>query len=242
MVDTRGRIPLVRPGILRRTAYFSRMVLFFVIILSVPVLQVYLTAANPNLRIDFQPSKDQGNRNRKPDGVLPTSISGESNGIHARSWRAKGSRRRHAFDSFRCSADCVLELGRHDIYDLGSTDRYIPRSPKFSVISFPRVFLGIYFFASVATHMTFPQLDQRTTLFEYGFFFFVHHRLLVATLTLAAFFSAQWIALRRIQRFLKCFKDKPSLVAQSFTSFPNSIWERTSVRNRPLSAASQRDA
>jgi len=61
------------------------------------------------------------------------------------------------------------------------------------------ILAGSYFFVAFALMALFPALGVRPTVYEDGFFLFVHHGGWFALFTLEAFILVQWIAAKRIK-------------------------------------------
>jgi hypothetical protein len=212
---TGGLIPagefLLSRSVLRRTAYFSRMALYFTIILAAPLLEVYLASTKPDLRIEFfdtstqGPSADASARQRFYQDQFPESTV-------AHETKSVGPHRTVHYDALVIPSGAFL-IARWDLFAaiiLALTlqiGMFFASSSKVQSETFYRMFSAggtvfiIYFIGSVVIDMVFPQFNSHTTLFEHAFFFFAHRGFLLTVFALEAFVFVQWIALKRIKHF-----------------------------------------
>ena len=212
--DAGGLIPsgefLLTRSILRPTAYFSRMILYFIIILAAPVLEVYVASARPDLRVEFF---DNSTQTASADALARQKFYQDQfpEGSLIHETKSDRTNRRVPYDTLVIPSGALL-IARWDLFasiivaltlQMGMfsiSSSKVQADPFYGMFSAYGTLIIIFFFASVAFRMTFPQLDQHTTLFEYGFFFFAHRGFLLTLFALEAFVLVQWIALKRIQR------------------------------------------
>ncbi len=195
-----GEFLLARP-ILRRTAYFPRMVLFFVIMLATPLLQVYVASAKPDLRVEFynwvDPAIIAGQksfyREQFPNGTV----------IH----QPDPGLQKGAYDSTLVIPSGALLIAWWNLIVAiftGLVLQMVMFSRSSSKLPSVRLFgmlCLIYLVGSAFILSMFPQLGTHLTLFEHAFFLFVHHPVWFALAIPVAFLLVQWIALKRIRNF-----------------------------------------
>ncbi len=195
-----GEFLLARP-ILRRTAYFPRLGLFFIIMLATPLLQVYVASAKPDLSVEFynwvDPAIIAGHksfyREQFPYGTV----------IH----RPNPGKLNGAYDSTLVVPSGALLVAWWNlivaiVVGLALQIILFSRSPsKLSVGGFLGTLFFVYTFASIFIRIMFPPLEIHITLYERAFFLFARHPTLFALSTLAAFLFVQGIALIRIRHF-----------------------------------------
>lgn len=199
-----GEFLLSRP-ILRRTAYFSRVVFLFVLMLVPPLSAIYAERANPDLRVDFfhwvDPNAVAGQiqfyQKQFPDSsVIPEPRSVQLNAYLRTTYVASvaipsGKLLVAYWDLFVVIVlTLVLQLAMFFT------------SPVNARIGFLFMTLaGTWFFVGLAFVVMFPPLGVRPTVYEDGFFLFAHHWGWFALFTLEAFVFVQWIALKRVRSF-----------------------------------------
>ena len=195
-----GEFLLGRP-ILRRTAYFPRMVLFFIIMLITPFLQVYVASAKPDLRVEFynwvDPAIIAGHksfyREQFPNGTV----------IH----QPDPGLQKGFYDSSLVIPSGALLVAWWNlivaiVVGLILQMTLFSRSPsKLSVGGLFLTLFLIYSFASIFIRIMFPPLEIHITLFERAFFLFAHRPALFALSTLGLFLFVQLVALRLIRHF-----------------------------------------
>lgn len=203
-----GEFLLVRP-VLRRTAYLSRMVLYFIIILAAPLLEVYVASAKPDLRIEFfdtstqSPGAEAAARQKFYQDQFP-----ESSVVHET--KLVGTHTKIPYNALVIPSGALL-IARWDLFAaimialilqiaMFFTSSKAQIGLLYGLASMFGTVIIIYFFASVAIAMTFPHYDNHTTLFEHGFFFFAHRGFLLTLFALEAFVLVQWIALKLIEK------------------------------------------
>jgi hypothetical protein len=199
-----GQIPereflLSRP-IRLRTAYLSRMAVYFILMLAAPLSEVYVASAKPGLRVEFYPWKDQStettDRLRFYQQQFPDS---------AVDYKPRTGVRKEASDATLSIPFGALLIAFWDLivvivfaFALQMAMSFVSPS-KGRVMNFYVMVCLTYFFVSVLIDMMFPHLLDHTTMYEYAFFFFTHHWLMFALFTLGAFILVQCIVLKRIQ-------------------------------------------
>jgi hypothetical protein len=210
---TGGLIPagefLLSRSILRRTAYFSRMALYFAIMLAAPLLEVYVASTKPDLQIEFFDAATQAqSANASAMQRFYQDQFPESSVVHGS--RLVWPHRTMHYDALMIPSGALL-IARWDLFaaiivalalQIGM---FFPRSSsKVRIATFNGMLnaygmlIGIYLIAWAFVAMMFPS-DTHITLFERGFFFFAHRGFLLTLFALEAFIFVQWIALKRIQ-------------------------------------------
>jgi hypothetical protein len=195
-----GEFLLSRP-ILRRTAYFSRVVFLFVLMLMPPLSVIYAERTNPDLRVDFF------------HWTEPNAIAGQIQ-FYQKQFPNNSVVHKvpHAFEKNTYVATIMIPSGRllvafWDLFVVIVLTLVLQlamffRSPANARFSGLFVTLaGVYFLAELALLVMFPSLGVRPTPYEHGFFLFAHHRGWFVVFTLEAFIFVQGIALKRIQSF-----------------------------------------
>jgi len=195
-----GELLLSRP-ILRRTAYFSRVVFLFVLMLVPPLSVIYAERANPDLRVDFfhwtGPNAIAGQiqlyQKQFPNGTLvhKVPLSFEKNTYVATVVIPSGKLLVAYWDLFVVIVlTLVLQLAMFFT------------SPVNARIGGLFVTLaGTWFFVTLVLVTMFSPLGIHPTFYEDGFFLFAHHLGWFALFTLEAFVFVQWLALKRIKHF-----------------------------------------
>jgi len=195
-----GEFLLSRP-ILRRTAYFSRVVFLFALMLVPPLSEIYAERANPDLRVDFyhwtEPNLIAGQiqlyQNKFPNSSV----------VH----KAPSSYRPNTYVATVVIPSGKLLVAYWDlcvviVLTLVLQLAMFFTSPVNARIGFLFMTLaGTWFFVGLALVMMFPPLGVRPTVYEDGFFLFAHHWGWFTLFTLEAFVFVQWIALKRIKAF-----------------------------------------
>jgi hypothetical protein len=182
-----GEFLLTHP-ISRRTAYLSRMLLYFVFLLLPSLLNVSATLAEPNLRISLYHSKTQSTegsdkltlyRAEFPDSSLIAAPKGGSDTLIIPFGAVI-----IALWNFWLAILLALALQ-------ACTLLTIP--PKLQIGLFMTISLAPMFMIAL------PVFGAPTMMLENGFFFFAHHCFLFALFTLAAFIFVQQMAINRIE-------------------------------------------
>jgi hypothetical protein len=195
-----GEFLLSRP-LLRRTAYLSRMVLYFIVMLAIPLADVRIAAAKPDLRVDFYYWGDQS--------LVPGQVKfyqeqfPEASIIH----QPYPAFRKATYDTTLMIPYGAVKIALWDLVGAMAIALFLQLtmlstpSTKFRGMSFFGSLVIIYLFGSVFIAMTSPQFLNHITLYERAFFYFMHHVLWISLWTAGAFLLVQGIALKRIQRF-----------------------------------------
>jgi hypothetical protein len=196
-----GEFILIRP-ILRRTAYFTSIPLYFILILVAPLAAVIAGSPHPDLRINFyvgtapDVSAEQIKfyQNQFPDSAV----------VHDNPRFQVGG-----YDKTLVIPSGALLIARWDVFvALGIAlilqMRMLFRSPSKNMFgSFFGILFGTYFLAWLVLIMMFPPLRPPLgpTPYEYAFFFFARYPALSWVLALEAFLFVQSMALKRIKGF-----------------------------------------
>lgn len=195
-----GEFLLSRP-ILRRTAYFSRVVYLFVLMLVPPLSAIYAERANPDLRVDFfqwtEPNAIAGSiqfyQKQFPDSTL----------VH----KAPSSYRPNTYVATVVIPSGNLLVAYWDLFVVIvltlilqlATFFMSPADAGFGGLYV--ILAGTWFVVTLVLVEMFHPLGLHPTFYEDAFFLFEKHRGWFALFTLEAFIFVQWIALKRIKHF-----------------------------------------
>jgi hypothetical protein len=182
-----GEFLLTRP-VQRRTAYLSRMALFFIVILLPCFLNVGVTMVKPDLRISLSNSKSQ---NVEVASKLTRYQEQFANSALIHPSKAGN-------DTLLIPRGAVLialwQLWLATLLALGLQAATLLTLPSKTQIG---LFMVLCFAPLLIT--TFPLLGDPTPFLEHVFFFFVHHGVLVFLSTIGGLALVQWLALNRVE-------------------------------------------
>jgi hypothetical protein len=182
-----GEFLFTRP-IPRRSAYISRMSLYFVILLLPPLLNVGLTTIVPDLRISLYHSKTQSTEGAEKLNLYQEQF---ANGLLIHEPK-------EGHDTFVIPWGAVLVA----FWQLWLATLLALALQTATLLTLPsKLQIGLFMVICLAPMfvVTFRLLGDPTIILEKVFFLFVDHWALVALLTLEAFIFVQCLALKRIQ-------------------------------------------
>jgi len=182
-----GEFLLARP-VPRCAAYLSRMFLYFIIILSAPLLKISMTTADPDLRISLYHSKTQSTEAEDKLTLYRNQFP------HSSIIRAPKTNHDMLVVPFGAVLIALWEFWLVILLALAVQMATVLILPS-------KVQIGLIVAISFAPMLmvTFSPFGEQAALIENLFFFFAHHWALIALLTLGAFVLVQRIALQRIE-------------------------------------------
>lgn len=181
-----GEFLLVRP-VSRRTAYLSRIVFFFLIMLIAPLLRLGLTMTEPDLQMSLYHSKIESTEAADKITLYQEQFPDSS---VIRKPKATHDTLVIPFGSMLIK---LLEFWLVVCLALALQVVVLVKLPA-------KIQTGLFMGIGMSPFFLVSDLFWKSSaMAENGFFFFAHHWSLIALLTLGAFVFVQWIALKRIQ-------------------------------------------
>ena len=182
-----GEFLFTRP-VQRRAAYFSRMALYFTILLLSPLLNVCLTTVEPDLRISLHHNQTQSIETAAKLNLYQDQF---TNGLLIHEPK-------EGHDTFVIPFGAVLVA----LWQLWLAILVALALQTATLLTLPsKVQMGLFMAICFAPMflITFRLWGDPTAMLENVFFSFTHHWGLIALLTLGVFALIQWMALKRIR-------------------------------------------